>query len=113
MTPQFRPFADLLALVGALVLWSLAFIALYGAHGVACAQGWASPDEPWPLRLTLIGLWLVMTALSLAYALWSWRRGLPQGSERFLRLTTLAVAAVGAVSTAWLGLPLFLVRVCA
>lgn len=113
MTPQFRPFGDLLALVGAFVLWSLAFIILYGAHGVACAQGWASADAPWPLRLTLIGLWLVMTALSLAYALWSWRKRSTQGPERFLRRATLAVAAVGAVSTAWLGLPIFLVRVCA
>jgi len=113
MTPQFRPFGDLLALVGAFLLWSLAFIVLYGAHGVACARGWASPDEPWPLRIILVGLWLAMTVLSIAYAWWSWRRRSDDGVERFLRLATLAIAVVGAVSTAWLGLPLLLLRVCA
>ncbi|MDP1874680.1 hypothetical protein [Phenylobacterium sp.] len=107
-------FGDLLWLVGAFVLWSLAFVVLYGVHGAACAGGWASPTEPWPLRLTLIGLWLVMTVVSAAYVLWVWRRpAAGDGTDGFLRYATLAVAGVGAVSTAWLGLPLFLVRVCA
>lgn len=113
MKTPLRPFGDLLALVGAFVLWSFAFVILYGAHGVACARGWASPDEPWPLRIILVGLWVAMTALSIAYAWWSWRRRSDEGVERFLRLTTLATAVVGAVSTAWLGLPLLLLRVCA
>ncbi|MDP2213733.1 hypothetical protein [Phenylobacterium sp.] len=113
MNTLFRPFGDLLALVGAFVLWSLAFIILYGVHGVACARGWASPDEPWALRLTLVLLWLVMTALTVGYALWSWKRRRAEPHGLFLSYATLAVAAVGAVSTAWLGLPLFLVRVCA
>lgn len=114
MTRPLAPFADLIWLVGAFVLWSFAFIGLYGVHGAACAVGWASPSEPWPLRLILIGLWLIICALSAAYVFWVWRR--PETGEAtagFLRYVTLAVAAVGAVSTAWLGIPLFLVRVCA
>ncbi|MDP1618054.1 hypothetical protein [Phenylobacterium sp.] len=101
-------------LVAAFLIWSLAFIALYGVHGVACAAGWASVQNPWPLRLTLIGLWLVMTSAAAAFALWTWKRPIKdQAAQGFLRTATLAVAVIGAVSTAWLGAPLFLVRVCA
>lgn len=113
MRTQLRPFGELLALVGALVLWSFAFVVLYGVHGTACASGWASPADPWPLRMILIMLWLGMSLLSGLYVLSVWRRDRSDNpSDRFLRFATLAVAAVGAGATAWLGLPLFLLRVC-
>lgn len=113
MKAPFRPFGELLALVGAFVLWSLAFVVLYGAHGVACARGWASPDEPWALRAILIGLWLAMTLAATAFTVWTWRRPVEDpATGHFLRRATLAIAVIGALSTAWLGAPLFLVRVC-
>jgi hypothetical protein len=114
MKTAIGPFGELLALVGAFVLWSLAFVVLYGVHGTACASGWASPDNPWSLRLTLIVLWLGMSALSGLYALLMWRRGRPETEPgHFLRYATVAVAVVGAAATAWLGAPLWLVRICA
>lgn len=114
MTPKLRPFVDLLALVGALVIWSVAFVVLYGVHGTACAGGWADPENPWALRLTLILLWLGMSVLSGLYALAMWRQGRPDAeASHFLRCATVAVAVAGAAATAWLGAPLFLVRVCA
>ncbi len=114
MTPPARSFWRLVLLVAAFLIWSLAFIGLYGVHGVACAAGWASVQNPWPLRLALIGLWLVMTSAAAAFALWTWKRPLEdQAAQRFLRNATLAVAVIGVVATAWLGAPLFLVRVCA
>ena len=113
MKSQLRPFGDLLALVGAFVLWSLAFILLYGTHGVACAGGGADRATGGALRLGLILLWLGLSMLSGAYAVWIWRgQRLRSDPTPFLRQATLAVAVVGAVSTTWLGLPLFLVRAC-
>jgi hypothetical protein len=114
MKSLFRPFGELLALVGALVIWSFAFVGLYGVHGTACASGWASPADPWALRMVLIVLWLGMSVLSGLYVLAMWRRRRSDTEPgHFLRYATVAVAAVGAVATAWLGAPLFLVRVCA
>lgn len=114
MIPSARSFSRLVLLVAALLIWSLAFIALYGVHGVACAAGWASAQDPWPLRLTLIGVWVIMTAGAVAFAAWTMKRPLEDPpAPRFLRNATLAVAVIGVVATAWLGAPLFLVRVCA
>lgn len=114
MTPPARHFWRLVLLVAAFLIWSLAFIGLYGVHGVACAAGWADPGNPWPLRLTLIGVWGIMTAGAGLFAAWTWRRPIKdQPAQRFLRNATLATAVIGVVATAWLGAPLFLVRVCA
>lgn len=114
MTPPARSFWRLVLLVAAFLIWSLAFIALYGVHGVACAAGWASVQDPWPLRLALLGVWAIMTAGAAAFAAWTWKRPIDdQPTTRFLRNATLAVAVIGVVATAWLGAPLFLVRVCA
>jgi len=113
MTPPARSFWRLVLLVAAFLIWSLAFIALYGAHGVACAAGWAGPDNPWPLRLTLIGAWGIMTVGAAAFAAWTWKRPIEdQPAQLFLRNVTLATAVIGVVATAWLGAPLFLLRIC-
>jgi hypothetical protein len=113
MIPPARNFWRLVLLVAAFLIWSLAFIALYGVHGVACAAGWASAQDPWPLRLTLIGVWVVMTAGAGVFAVWTMKRPAEdRPAQRFLRSATLATAVIGVVATAWLGAPLFLVRIC-
>ena len=109
MKAPWRDFWRLVLLIAAFLIWSLAFIALYGVHGAACAAGWATAGDPWPLRLTLIGVWAALTLAAAAFALWTWRRPAKDG---FLRRSTMAIAVIGALSTAWLGAPLFLVRVC-
>ena len=35
-----RPLAGFAALVGAFVIWSIAFLLLYGTHATGCALGW-------------------------------------------------------------------------
>jgi hypothetical protein len=114
MTPPARSFWRLVLLVAAFLIWSLAFIGLYGVHGAACAAGWVSAQDPWPLRLILIGVWIIMTLGAGVFAAWTWKRPIDdQPAQQFLRNATLATAAIGVIATAWLGAPLFLVRLCA
>lgn len=112
MSPRVLSFGELLALVAPFVIWSLAFVALYGLHGGVCAAAPPGDGGLW-LRAGLIGTWVVMGAVAVLWTVWAWRRrdsGSP--AVRFIRALSAGVAVSGAVSTVWVGLPILLLPVC-
>ena len=113
MMARDRPFAMLIGLVSPFLVWSLAFIALYALHSIACAAGWATGGGAIGVRAALILTWLVHAAAAGGLVVW-FRRGPADGAPAaaFLRSASLAMAVVGAVATLWLGLPLVLLRLC-
>ena len=72
----FRSAANLGLLCAGLVIWSSAFVSLYGALSLGCRFGWERV-EIGPLSLqtvVLVGLWLAHIALIGALLLWTRQR---------------------------------------
>ncbi len=105
----------LLGLVAGLLVWSSAFIALYGLHAVGCGLGWHQPGQfASPLRLVLIAVW----ASHLGVLVWlvvSYRRAAPGGDRTvgFLQLAAWTLGLVALVATLWTGAPVALLSLCA
>lgn len=71
-----RSAANLVLLCAGLVIWSSAFVSLYGALSIGCAFGWESIALG-PISLqrgVLIGLWLVHILMIAALLPWAWSR---------------------------------------
>lgn len=99
------------SLVAGFALWSLAFVLLYGGHGLICSV--VAPVGESGARALLFAIWATMIAAHLALIVWFvFRLRAGEVSVRFVRLTslTLAVAALGA--TIWIGLPLISLKIC-
>ena len=105
----------LLGLVAGLLVWSSAFIALYGLHAVGCDLGWHQPGRfASPLRFVLIAVW----ALHLGVLVWlvAWYRRAATGADRtigFLQLAAWTLGLVALVATLWTGAPVALLGLCA
>lgn len=94
---------DVVRLFGPLVLWLASFSAIYGLHGVTCAEGWD--------RTILIQAWLFVVALQVvSLGLLSTERfGARPG---FVRSTSLALATVGLVAVIWTLAPVAVLTAC-
>lgn len=107
----------LLGLVGGLLLWSSAFVALYALHAVGCAITWTEVGVgPVSLsRVVLLAVWLVHLALLILLLLRcrTWLRDTAPGSgDRFVARSSVALTVVAFVATAYIGLPIVLLRHC-
>jgi hypothetical protein len=106
--------AGLIGLVAGLLVWSSAFVALYGLHAVGCGLGWHEPGQFLSLlRLVLVAVWVVHLA-ALAWLVAWYHRAAP-GPERgkaFLRLAAWTLALVGLGATLWTGAPVALLELC-
>lgn len=110
----------LLIASGGLIIFSSAFIILYGAIGVGCALGWHAVSFGGTNVLTalLTAVWIVhIVALGGLqwYAISLWRRadGPDRGTVRLVAAMTCLLAAVGLVSTVFVGFPVLVLPPCA
>lgn len=111
-------FLTLVLLVSGLVLWSSAFVALYGLHALGCAYGWTGALGPVSIaRGALLIAWAAHLGLTALLVLWTGRRvaeayGGGQEVGGFLKASTFAIAVIGLVATAWVGLPVLFLELC-
>lgn len=101
----------LLRAVAGLIVWALAFSAIYGLQGLVCGLRWqAVALGPLSLgRALLILLWLAFVAL-LSWMNWRfWPRRKDSG---LLSRLAAATALIGLVATAYTGLPVVSTSVC-
>lgn len=104
---------DLLLLFAGPLVWAAHFVAIYGLNGIVCArpgsaaQWGAAGWEAWAIA----GAGLLAAAVLAA-----WVRVGPRSetehSRRFVRWTSLALAALAAVAIAWETLAVFLLPGC-
>lgn len=116
MSALARP-RGLLGLVAGYLVWSSAFLVLYGMHALGCAWDWeaVSAGPTSLLRLTLVVAWVAHVALAGGLTLFSWRigRGV-EGNEGagLVARTTLILSASALVATLWTGIPVVAYPLC-
>ena len=99
----------LLRLSAGLIVWAVAFGAIYALHGIGCARGW--PDHTilgLDLQRTMLaGVWMMFLATALAVAAWLSRsRAAP--TDRIARAT----GWIGVAATIVTFLPILAIPVC-
>ncbi len=94
---------DVLRLFGPLVLWLASFSAIYGLHGVSCAEGWGGTP--------LIPAWIIAVVLQ-AVPLLLLSTDRFGGRHGFARRTGLALAMVGFVAVIWTLAPVVFLTAC-
>ncbi|MET1756085.1 hypothetical protein ABVV53_11550 [Novosphingobium sp. RD2P27] len=101
----------LLRAVSGLIVWAVAFSALYGLQGLGCALGWdAMMVGPIQLgRAALIALWLAFVAVQ-AWMIWHFSHH-THGSM-FLNRLAVAIAVIGWVATIYTGVPVVTTSMC-
>lgn len=101
----------LLRAVSGLIVWAVAFSALYGLQGLGCALGWdAIMVGPLQLgRAALIALWLGFLALH-SWMIWHFAVQDPVGT--FLSRMAVAIAIIGWVATIYTGVPVVITSMC-
>ncbi len=107
----------LLGLVGGLLLWSTAFVALYGLHAIGCVLTWTEAMVgPVSLsQIVLLGVWLGHLALLVLLLMRcrTWLRdSVPGSGDRFVARSSIALTVIAIVATAYSGLPIVLLRHC-
>jgi hypothetical protein len=106
----------LLGLTAGFLLWSSAFLMLYGGHALGCAYGWDNRTlGPFSmLTVTLAGILLVH--LAGFFILLALVNGLDRlsrtGGPGFIRHLSLALSIAALIATAWLGLPILAYPAC-
>lgn len=104
------PDREALRLVLPFLLWGLAFVTLYAAHGFACSVG-VRPDHLAGTTRIVLGVLLLAFLLAhawLAHAYWRrWREG-----PCFVRLAGFALALAATATTAWTGSPVLYLGIC-
>jgi hypothetical protein len=107
-----RALATPAALLGGYVLWSAAFVALYGLHGAGCEL--VDPARRGALRIALTAAWLAFVAagVALAVVVIRRRRAAVTPPRHFLAAVAAGLAISAAIATAWIGLPLALTDPC-
>jgi hypothetical protein len=100
-------------LVAGFALWSLAFVALYGGHGLACGMEVQPGAGSSLTRWLLVGAWIVFIIAHVVLILWLARRlrG-AEGSVRFIRRVSLVLALGALGATVWTGLPVVTLSIC-
>lgn len=98
-----------LLLVFPFLLWGLGFIALYAAHGLACATGWSGG-----VRLILCAIFalLLLAHAWLSWVYWRRLRKAEASSQRFVRLTGFALSLAALASSIWTGSPVLFLSIC-
>lgn len=91
-------------LIAGFVGWALAFIVIYGLHGIGCAYGWDNiPVGPTSLhRLVQVATWLAFLPPLLTLALWlsrQRRHASPGSGRRWLALVGETTAWAGLAAT--------------
>jgi peptidoglycan biosynthesis protein MviN/MurJ (putative lipid II flippase) len=105
---------EALGLVAGFGLWSLAFVLIYGAHGLACGVGVRPGHWDGVTRAALIGLWLAALAAHLWLIWWLRRRwrAADEPSIRFVRLVSLTLALAALPASLWTYLPVATLTIC-
>lgn len=90
--------------IAGFVIWSVAFVTIYGLHGIGCAYGWDMVTVgPTNLqRLVQVCLWLVFLLPLLALALWfrqRRQRSVGDASRRWMVLLGETIAWAGLAAT--------------
>lgn len=105
---------EALGLVAGFGIWSLGFVLLYGAHGLACGLGVRPGEGDGITRAALILIYAAHIAAHLGLIRWfdRRRRKADPGPVRLIRTAalTLAVASLGA--TIWTGFPVLTLSIC-
>jgi hypothetical protein len=104
---------DLLRILVAPLVWLASFSAVYGLHGLACAQGWGGAEMAGVslARLLLSFAWLGAIAVQVAIlvGLHSERLASPSG---FVRRVSRTMAWVGLAATVWSLFPVVATSSC-
>lgn len=117
----FRPLRNAASPVGLYlgwIVWSSAFVSLYGAQGLGCSLGWTSAriGSMNALTLALALLWLAHLGLLAWLTSRAWRAvpraGQSSDIDGFVRFGNRISLAAAAVATAWLGFPILLLDPC-
>jgi hypothetical protein len=103
MNPNLRNSLPMAMLLAGFVLWSIAFVVLYGAQATGCRLGWQTIEIVGPVtlqRMVLVALFLGAVALHVLLYLLLRRASAPEGdsTHAFSRDAggLLAAAALGA-----------------
>ncbi|TKD51602.1 hypothetical protein [Sphingomonas baiyangensis] len=104
MTPLLRS-------VSGLILWAVAFSAIYAIQGLSCALGWDAIGLGGPslARSILIATYIVSVTI-LAWLCWRLRPS--SGTRDFLAILAFASSVIGLLSTIYTGLPVFWLSIC-
>ena len=105
---------EALGLVAGFGLWSLAFVVLYGGHGLACGVG-VRPghyDDLTRAILTVTFAAFIAAHVGLAWWLWHRFRSAPEGPVRLVRLVSLVLALAALGATAWTLFPVTVLTIC-
>lgn len=116
---------SLLGLTGALIAWSIYFIASYALLSVGCSSGWQHVRILGmnSVRLMIVTMALVTLLLTI-YLGWrhlrAWRLATPAAATAahgspypFMSLAAALSAALALVSTVWVGAPAVMLPTCA
>lgn len=101
------------------IVWSFAFVALYGTQGLGCSLGWTEMQFVSLnfLTLALTGLWLAHLALLSWLTLHAWRGARPAEHDAsdmkgFVRAGNRISQVSATAATALLGFPILLLHPC-
>ncbi|MBD7976681.1 hypothetical protein [Serpens gallinarum] len=97
-----------------LVIWSLWFVAVYGAQGLGCELAPPSPQAGATTWLNAaLGLFTALTLALLLLLAWRfWRLAAATAAQRFVARLSAGVHLVAALATAFIGLPLLSLPPC-
>lgn len=110
---------SLLLAIGGFIVWSSAFVFLYGMQGLGCALDLDLVEAgPFNLLSILLTILLFLHLAALAVLQWLgvrfWREGRgDHAASRFLGAVTCLTAAAGIVATIYIGAPVLVLQPCA
>ncbi len=111
--------SGLILLPAGFVVWSVAFVALYGLLSVGCELGWQGRHiGPLSvLRVLLLALWMVHLAALAWLIRLCWRRvrghaEVGRSTAGFLDMASLAAMLAAFAATVWTGIPVLGASAC-
>jgi hypothetical protein len=107
-------------LVFSWLIWSSAFVTLYGLLSLGCMYGWTvTRIGPFTLlTVVLIAVWLAHVAALAVLGWHAWRADTGKddadpGNRRLLGFATRAGYLAALVGTVWIGFPILMIHPCA